>query len=58
MLEHIFLCDKQTPFAFPVVPDVNNKIRNSSGSISILSKSVKPFKYKFLPSSLNEENKI
>ena len=30
IFEHIFLWDKQTPLAFPVVPEVNNKKCKSS----------------------------
>ena len=42
ILEHILRWDKQTPFALPVVPDVNNKTRNSSWLTFILSKSTQP----------------
>ena len=55
MFEHIFLCDKQTPLAFPVVPEVNNKILNSSGSTFISSKSVNPALYRFFPYSRSFE---
>lgn len=52
MFEQIFLYDKHTPLAFPVVPDVNNNIFNSSGFTVILSNSVFPSSTKVFPFSI------
>ena len=60
IFEHIFLCDKHTPFAFPVVPDVNSNIFNSSGSIVIFSNLLFPSSTRFFPFStwISNDNKF
>ena len=51
MFEQIFLCDKQIPFAFPVVPEVKSNTCMSSGFISMSLNAVKPSATLFKPFS-------
>ena len=56
ILEHIFLWDKQTPFEFPVVPEVNKRKCISSGLIFIFLNGFWSFYRLYNPEFLNESN--
>ena len=50
MLAQMLPCDRQTPLAEPVVPEVNSSTRSASGSTSSVPNASAPFPRRSFPS--------